>query len=163
MPLFATLADLRKHVETELDDAALSVIVNAEEAAIEQRAGPVATATEYFPGGVGTLWLSRAPSAITTVTVDGVELDAARYALVGRSALRSLAGLWGRDVTVTYVPEDTTAQRRLVLVQLVKLALAYSGFSSLRLDGHVSEQPLAYTQERERLLSMLGSGRTLFV
>lgn len=148
MPTLLTFAEVRAHVESDISDAALTQVIEAADAEIIRRLGPVATQTEVLSGGDRFLHLARAATAITSAserwTVDGVGITtqailADDYRLVsdGRRLERLFTGTypasdWQGEVTLVYVPEDTTAERKLLLVNLVKIDLAVSGLLSDR-------------------------------
>lgn len=182
MTALLTAAQLREHVETDLPDTALDRIILAEEGEIVRRYGPHATAAETLQGGDEFLVLARAAASITAVTetigLTDTVLAADDYRLWpgGRLQRRAdgttgsfqpnvMGGVidtlnvtprWGDRVAVTYVPVDETAQRTLVLVQLCKLAIQYSGLKSESVGGgDHSETTADYPVEREKLLRSL--------
>jgi hypothetical protein len=61
---------------------------------------------------------------------------------------------WGHRVTITYIPVDDTTRRKGLIIDLVKLALRFSGATSQTI-GNESESVPDYTGERERLLDGL--------
>ena len=66
-------------------------------------------------------------------------------------------------MTVVYVPEDATAQRRGVLIKLVTLAAKYAGLKSESVgSGDYSMSAADYTAEREALLRSL-AGKKIWV
>jgi hypothetical protein len=69
---------------------------------------------------------------------------------------------WRGVVTIAYAPADTTAERKMLLVKLVKLDLQYSGIVSKSI-GDVRTQFVAdHAAERLALFRSLGSsGRRL--
>ena len=170
-----TVGELREHLETDLSDEALQRILNAEEAEIVRRHGPTATQAETLDGGETLLFLSRTASSITSVVetesdnLTQTTLASDDYRLLPAGKVERLvtgtnpASYWAHLVTVTYVPEDQAAQRRLVLVQLAMLAAKYNAMKSESVGGgDYSGTSLDYTLERERLLRSL-SGRTLWI
>ena len=63
---------------------------------------------------------------------------------------------WGDRVTVVYVPQTTTPQRTLLLIQLVQLAVQYGGVQSDSVgSGDYSATYHDYQRERERLFRRL--------
>ena len=162
-----TVTELRQHVETDLLDAALQRYLDANETEIIRRYGPHATATETLRGGSAWLLLSRDALSITAVTETVLEtattLAADDYELWhgGASLWREQDGThtrwaWGDEVTVVYVPVDTSAQRTAVLVKLCVLDVQYSGLKSESIGGGDHGETTAdYPTERERLLRSL--------
>jgi hypothetical protein len=64
--------------------------------------------------------------------------------------------MWGNVVTVTYVPQDDTARRKQVAIDLVKLAVTYNGVDTERI-GDYSSVSKNHNEERNRLISRLRS------
>lgn len=177
-----TVNQLMEHVESDLSDDALQRILDSEDAEITKRTGVhTGTVTETFAGGDLLLFVGRPISAITSVTeyVGGylsgevetvLAADDYRIWGSGRYIQRLSSGtnsrvLWGERVQVIYTPRIETAERVLVLINLCKLAIRYSGVKSERI-GDFSENVFgqAYSEERERLLKQLEpSGGVLLV
>jgi hypothetical protein len=163
-----TVSQIREHLETDLTDEALQRILNAEEAEIVQRYGAHATATETWQGNGEWLILERTPSTITSVTETDYNVSTTLatndYRIWSQGKLERLSSgtnvrsYWGSVVTVVYVPEDATAQRRGVLIKLVTLSAKYAGLKSESIgSGDYSMSALDYTAEREALLRSLAS------
>lgn len=164
--------ELLEHVESDLGDDALQRILDSEEGEIVARYGTLTSVTEQHIGGGSLIVLGQRADSITSVTYyDGYTAyplppeggDATQYyRLANGSTLELFGRLDAERFTITYVPADTAAQRRLVLVQLCKLAIAYSGYSNQN-DQAGGESPLGYSQERERLLRQLAPKAWVFV
>jgi hypothetical protein len=160
-----TLAQMRESVETDLPDAALQRLIDAEDAEIVRRYGAPATQTQVLRGGSASLYLSRQASAITSVSeeVGGTvtALAADDYELWSGGILEREAdgtngrAAWGERVTVVYVPVADAEQRTACLAQLVQLAVRYSGVASESIGGDYSATKHDYQRERERLLRKL--------
>lgn len=141
-----TTAQVREHVETDLGDDALGRVVDAADAEIIRRLGALASATAVLPGGGRFLLLPRKASAIGSVTerYAAVGTAPANYALVASDYNLYSDGLrlerlvnganpssaWNGAVTVVFTPADTEAERIMLLINLVKLEVAYLGRSS---------------------------------
>jgi hypothetical protein len=179
MPNLLTLAEVRDHVEIDLIDDALQQIIDAADAEIIRRLGPLATQTEVLEGGDLYLSLAREASAVTAVTerfmVDGLGVQDAPLTAAndisllasGRRVERLFTGdnpssVFRGVVTIAYTPADTTAERKMVLIKLVKLDVKYSGIVSKSI-GDVRTQFVAdHAAERLALFRSLGSsGRRL--
>jgi|SRR6185436_12165917 hypothetical protein len=130
--------EFRDFVQTDLDDAALQVLLDAAESAIVAYAGPPGVASELVDGGVGRLPLSRQASAVTTVTetrgtttttlaTDDYRIRADGYVLERLRTGTNPRSTWNGLVELTYVPIDDTAIRKAVQVELVQIDLASSG------------------------------------
>lgn len=163
-----TVTQLRGHVESDLDDTALQRLLDSEDAEIVRLFGPVSSATELHAGGadVVQLVLDRQIASITSVTevVDGTSttLSADDYRQWWGQSLERLddgtnpRSSWGERVTVVYVPNDATAQRTAVLIQLVQLALRYTGLRQESVgQGDYAATMLDQRRERARLLGQL--------
>lgn len=162
-------AQLGEHIEHDLSDNALQRLNDAETAEILRRFGSVTTATELLPGGTRRLILKQklGSDGITSVTetvgTTDTILAADDYRLwYGGAMLERLddgtnpRSRWGNRVSVVYVPENRLAQRRLVLINLVKLAIEYRGLKSEGVGaGDYSMTVLEYNAERENLLRSL--------
>ncbi len=165
-----TLTELREHIETDLVDDALQRLLDAEDEEILRRCGAPLSQTQSFAVTTQTqLFLTRPASVLLTVTetdTAGVTttLAATDYELWWGQAVERVTGTWGPRVTVVYTPRDTTAQRIGVLIQLVQLALRYSGVQSESIGGgDYSATYLDYQRERERLLGRLAPRGGVFL
>lgn len=162
-------ADLRVHIETDLSDAALQLILDSEDGEIVRRYGDPDTATEYSYAGGPTITLRRSAISVDTIVeqyIDFTEktLDPADYRLEpnGRVIHRLQTGpnpllTWPNYVLVTYVPLDTSDRRKLVLIQLCQLAIRYSGIREewVGRDYRIVHHP-DHIKERNQLLRSLG-------
>lgn len=123
---------------TGLSTAALQILLDAGEAAIIERYGPVGDPVEeVHDGGQSYIFLRRRAATIGTVvettgTTD-TTLAANDYRLRGDgvSILRLSTGThagawWGEPITVTYTPTDDTADRKRVQAELVSLMRNYT-------------------------------------
>lgn len=163
MDALLTAAELRDvyKVETDLDDKALDELVLAETREIQRRSGVVDDMVQYYRLSSSTSYieLPRPASAVVSVEVDGDLLVTADYEQKSPTVLYRTDGSWGRFIKVVYTPENAAAliaQQRMVLVQLVKLYVAYNGHSLIT-GPDVSVHPLDYTKERDRLLSVFST------
>lgn len=152
-----TVDDLRRWPEfAETDAAVLTLLLDAEEAAIRaELGGDPGTFTEVVVGGrLSFLTLRRRASSITSVgtVLDGVSttLVAGDYRLAGdgRTLFRRGDGTnpsfaWYGYVTVEYEAEDDTDIRKRVQRELVALDLAYA-------PGATSEQIGAWMEQQQR-------------
>jgi len=160
-------AQLGEHIEHDLSDNALQRLNDAETAEILRRFGSTASVTELIASkNDKSVILSQKRATITSVTetVDTTDtvLSADDYRVwYGAMLQRRDDGtnpreLWGDRVSVVYVPESRAAQRALVLVNLVKLAIEYRGLKSEDIGaGDYSMTQLAYNKERENILRSL--------
>ena len=131
-------------VQSGLPEAALEVYVDAVDGEIVRLFGP--------HGGEHTVRLRVDPSSyvalpypaasVSTVaewgesqTPDAAAPVADFVVTNGGRALRRTVGVWKRNVEVAFTPTDDTARRRGVLVDLVKEALAQTGYSRQRVGS----------------------------
>lgn len=169
-----TPAGIREHIETDLGDVALQRLIDDAERDIESRHG-------VFSGRVDTLFANRHVRRIypqrSVVTVTEIvevigetettlAVDDYRVLMNGRIIERRNDGTnprwtWGDRVEVTYDAVDETVRIDRVTIDLVKLAIAYSGYASQQ-GPEVGERVLDYRAEREKLLGSLASGGRLF-
>lgn len=167
MPTLVSATELKTHVPTGLADAALDRILDDAEEMVIKRHGPLASVAETRQPArlVDTVYLSRKASSITTVaelvdeTVTALAAD--DYELVGDRRLRRLdtgtngREFWGDRVVVTYVPEDDTNRRVMVIIDLARLAIEYRAATADSLADY-SRSHVDYERERNRILRRLG-------
>jgi hypothetical protein len=148
----------------DVTDAALDVMLAANERAIVRRVGPLDTVEEtIYAAGRSLLPLGSEPDTITTVTdytdytgSTATTLTADDYRMRGMS-LEKVSGYWGSRTHVKYVPVDDTNERIVVLVQLMKCDLNYEpGMSSQAGGGAQESYTSDHIAERERILDRLG-------
>jgi hypothetical protein len=170
-----TTEELREHVECEVGDAALQRHIDDAEAEIDYRFGSNTSKTEVFTVEHPTkvLYPGKRVSSVTEVVerletsyvtgYDTTTLSANDYELTNSIRIDRLPTgdnprtYWGDRVEVTYVPEDKQAQRDGVVIDLVKLALAFDGYSSASL-GDFDYDLKDYTATRENILARLSAG-----
>lgn len=169
--------ELREHIQTDLGDDALDRLANASEAMIVRTAGSATVETDVisdpaYPGGRSrNLYLSRPVSDITSVKErtdpDDVQTTLAGddYRLEGsRKLVRLREGtnsqlFWSPFVEVIYVPVVDSGLREHVQIELVKLAVNYSGAIEEE-DGEFSFEHHDTRIETQGILSQLRSGGT---
>lgn len=179
-----SVVELRQHIETDLPDTALALIMESEEAEIVRRYGPHATATDVLSGGEWfplqmaglsgvTGWLVLSRPAVSIVSIVETTFDVSLALTTGDYTLWPGGRLeregfgpnpgswWGESVTIVYIPVDMTAQRALVLVQLCKLALTFTGLKSESI-GDYSATSADYQVEREKALRSLAPRTFVF-
>jgi len=129
-----TVSELREHVQTSLVDDALERLLDDAEASIVKHAGDLADVTEFVDGGGPTLVLRRRADSITSVVesfgVGDVTLATNDWRARGAYVLERLRtgtnprSSWRGPVQVVYEPEDDTATRKIVQLDLIKLEIA---------------------------------------
>ena len=180
-----TVDQFREHVTTTLPDAALQTLLDAAEAAILEVVGEPGEVTEYItarPTGSGfapwglsvgyrRISVARPIATVTSVTEylsdEGTVLDTTDYRASGYVLQRIPDGThprwyWGNRVVVAYMPQDETADRERVQIELVRLDLnARPGLAEQAVEGFLERYSgaglLQYSQERADLLASLGS------
>ncbi len=179
MATLLTTAEIREHVETDLGDDALERVVAAADAEIIRRLGPVANAVEVLRGGRLFLHLPRRASAIVSAVerYAAYGLAAADYALVaddyklhadGYRVERLADGTnpssaWNGLVTITFTPLNTgdTTERKLLLANLVKLELEYSGLASDAIGDSRKQYHADHAAAKAALFAPFSAGRRL--
>tara|TARA_R110002020_G_scaffold34640_14_gene105218 strand:+ start:2277 stop:2828 length:552 start_codon:yes stop_codon:yes gene_type:complete len=176
-----TTTELLTHVESDLATATLQRILDGEEEELIKRFGAhasddstAAALTEKFYSvhGQKFIYLGREVASITSVVESEVNkygqtdttLAGNDYELWDNKRLRRLStgtnssSHWQDIVTVVYAPYDDRARRRILLINLCKLALQYDATSSTSV-GEVSVSVPEYKQSRENLFkTMVGTG-----
>jgi len=145
-----TVAELREHIETDLGDAALTRLADAAASEITDIAGEIGPVTDvfrspHFPHGkyreVQTRRKIDSISAIverhdhdgTATTLDATDYEQVlSRTIVRRGDGPNPARLFAPITEVTYQPVVDTALRDRVQIDLVKLAVQFSGLTSER-------------------------------
>lgn len=166
-----TVTELREHFETDLKDEAIQRLIDDAEDEIEQKIGQLQTQSEYIRDvGICTLlFLRRKASSISTVVeevkvADGsyetTTLSSDDYRLVSDMQIERLADgtnprtLWGDNVSLVYIPKDDASRRKVVTVDLVKLAVRYEGVDR-ESAGDWSMSMAKYDARRKELIRRL--------
>ncbi len=155
-------AEVREHVETDVDDAALQRVIDRLDADLVRRAGPhTGPLTETIAGRSLSLFLARPIATVTTVRegdpIDGstpaltVDLDYRLWPNEGRIQRLPAGTRFDAVAEVVYSPVDDTEQRKRVLLELVRLDLAQSGRAREHIDDY-RYAGLDYEEHREALL-----------
>lgn len=117
-----------------MSDADLSTLIAREDAELVRRFGAnyaAAPLTEIVPGGGRSIYLKRPISAITSI-VERVSLfDTTTttltatdyYPWLPQGRIERLGGAWGAAVTVVYTPQNDTQLRKMVLIELLRIAI----------------------------------------
>lgn len=142
MPTLLTADEVRDHIETDLVDDALTRVIEAADAEIINKLGAVASQVENLPGGGVELFLARRASAVsevierfdlgfgpqeTTLEDDDFSLRPDGMRVERLFTGTNPAPYWRGEIKVTSTPDDDSARRKLLLVNLVKLELGYTG------------------------------------
>lgn len=155
-----TIAEARALLKTALTDSELQDVINRAEVDVTRLYGAhpdgVTTVTEILRGGETNLYLRRRIAAVTTVVetsggssttlTAGWTDDYYVWGAGGYLERRSPgvladtlgAAIWGELLTVTYLPYDDRAERRAVIIDLVRLALERTAMKSESVAGEYS-------------------------
>ncbi len=162
-----TVAEVKAYLPScEITDAGLEGMIAGIEAELVQRYGDNISIEESFDTGRETqsIFPSRLVDTVTSVVELWGEveytLDVSDYEVINKRRVdRKSTGLngrpcWGDRVKLVYKPVDDTAQRNQVIVDLVKLELAWSGADSERIGDYSMTQG-DYERRRNDILSRL--------
>lgn len=166
-----TIVMLRAHHETDLSDAAVQRLIDDAEAQIVAEIGERTTQVDTFEGEntATAVFLTRPAETITSVIEgrkSGDELietvlasDDYELRHSGHQLVRLLDGTnpyryWGDLVVVTYAPKDDLARRLGVTIDLVKLAIEYTGVDEQKI-GDFSYKTDRYERKRSALIARL--------
>lgn len=167
-----TLGEVRARVETDLDDATLQTVIDAEIESLQREAGGDTETETQFASGLKQIILKRKPKSITsitergTITADIVALVANDWRQVGQYGIYRLAdgtnpaASWGAEVVITYVPELDETLRDRVIFDLVQLAVEFRAFDSEEAGDWKGTQK-DYNKRRKAILAQVSEGRGL--
>lgn len=157
-------------IESDLEDAPLVAYAAAARDEIAARLGTQEAIERRHDGGHRYIFLSPPAGTIDTVEEDGVALTADETYRLGRGGtyIERLSDdgyprLFGSWVRVVYDATPSGDRYDRVVIDLVKLALEYSGLDSRR-DGDYAEEAMGarggggqmnYQAQRELLISEL--------
>jgi hypothetical protein len=166
-----TVSEARENVDTALDDAALQRILDAEDEDIIYHYGEVGSQTERFDTDehVKVIYPRRRVDSVTSIREIWPErnqeqtLEANDYVVQpsGMRIDRLPTGdhprtYWGEVVEVVYTPYDDTKRRKAVLIDLVKLALAWGGVDGESLPDYSYRRNREYQVQRQEIMRRLG-------
>ena len=163
MSSLVTVAEVKALVSTSKSDTEIQAVIDREEAEVIRLYGAhyvaATSVSETLSGGGRYLLLRRAVTSVTTVTEDSAVLTSSAYRMwSSRGSLERLPvySTWGEVVVVSYVPVDDSAQRRPVIIELVRLALEHTAMRSESVAGEYSYTAPVWMVERGNLLRSLG-------
>lgn len=158
---------IRDHIETGLSDDALTELVAQATAEVEDRFGTDAAMSVIKAGDWGTvIRLPRAISSITSIVEKDSSfttlstLVAADY-VVGHSGrvIYRVGQCWAPVVVITYTPVSEQTKREAMIIDLVKLAVNYSGLKSEKIGDYSYDRgDTDYETARQRILGRNRSG-----
>jgi len=161
--MILTVEQFKLHMpDVAVDDDAIRVLLDANEAAIAERVGGIDQIVEtvYTNGYQHLLPLKTTPLGVTTVTTGShttqVALAADEYTWEGAFMRRADNLIWGTKTVVTYWPNQKAAERIVVLVELMRADLNYEpGMSAQSTGGWQEAYSKDHLAERERILDRL--------
>lgn len=149
-----SIALLRAQMETALDDDALTLLIDAEEATLARRVGPLSgtLAQTYRPQRAAPVVLLRPTLAVAVL--DGDVVAGVTLADDGRTVTPNV-GSWSGVVTATYVPSDA-ANVLSVLIELMRLRVTETGYTRENTDNYgYSNDEATRARRREGLIRSL--------
>ena len=166
-----TTTEVGARVETDLGADDLQRIIDAAHADVVLYYGEDSQHVEHAGGGERYVYLTRQSDSITAVVESVGETDTTLssddYDVTDRGwSLRRTTdgtnprGTWNARVKVTYVPE-IDRRRFDVVVDLVKLSLANSGFDSESTGDYSTAHTADYATKRRAILSRLESSKAV--
>lgn len=183
MATLLTTDELKRHIETDLDDDILQQYLDANEDEIVKRYGPNYSdgdRTEYIVGnGTDSLILSHPAESITSIVEHengyNTTLAADDYILrkpmiverlntgtnprvIWPSKNTSIEGYtssWPSAATVVYTPKNYDNRRRIALINLCKVDMSYTGSRLLGIGDYRETNFDDSTLEKERILQSL--------
>ena len=155
-----TTAAMRGHVETELTDEALELIIDAADAIIQSHYGAHSgERTVIRNGDTIRVWLPLPAQTVHAVREFYYTPSDASVVSVWQPSescvMRVDGGYFAPWVEVRYTPVDNTAQRRLALVDLAKVMVGYDALVSFD-EGETEEHSVVYDRERRHIINQLG-------
>ncbi len=160
-----TAAEIRLHIETDLEDVPLGRLVAAAEEELEAGFGAKAVAVDVLEGvGRRYLFTSRPVSSVTSIVEREADVDTTLVAtdyrkLANNRQLERLStgtnarSSWAEGVTVTYVPDDQSRWESAE-IELVRLAVEFNAKKSESV-GDYSATSADYWSERARIIGSL--------
>ena len=158
-----TVAETRALVQTDLSDADLQDVIDRVEAEITARIGApqdesgTVQITKQLQGGTENLYLPVEIGAVVSVVEDGLALIADEYRVWAGGVIERLpGGNWGHLVVVTFRPADDRAQRKAVIIDLVRLDVNRTAMVRESIAGEYAyDAPANWEAERRRIIKRL--------
>jgi hypothetical protein len=121
-----------------LSDADLQVVIDREEAELVRRFGAnyvaLTPVSETVHGEGKSIYLKRQIGSVSSIveyiylgdTAPATLVAADYYAWLDEGRIERIDARWGRVVVVSYIPVDDSELRRMVLIELVRIATEQS-------------------------------------
>lgn len=173
-----SLANIRKLVETDLDDTALNIVATSEYNDLIARYGDDGERTIQLPGGHQDLVISLPVVTIASIkeinhydgTVSELTLASDDYIMLygGRLLKRVASGAnparsWAPLVSVTYTPASREYLRNRVHCDLIKLALQFNGTREEWFGDYRTKFGSSYHTTREQVMRQLANNRGMIL
>lgn len=160
------VTEIKARIKTVLGDDDLQSVIDQAEADIVAAVGAhyvnsTTTVTETVEGGLPNLYLRRPITSITSITEDDALLAATDYQLWGaQGRIQRLypGALWGSVIVVVFAPADDNAQRKRVLLDLVRLDLERTAMRHESVGGEYAYDAPEWEQERAGIMRRLKMG-----
>lgn len=166
MTALITPADFRDHFETDLSDAALQAIIDANQEDVDRYTGGHEQATIIQWGNDRYIIDGRLRGAVINSITEKVYdvstvLASNDYTLNGAILERINTGTnprtyWGGPVYITYTPGNN-ARAKLALIDLCKISCQFNGVAQESNGSYSYNQPDAESQ-RKKVLARLTTG-----
>lgn len=161
-----SVTEIKARIKTSLADASLQDAIDQAEADVVAHYGAhyvdvTTTVTETRGGGLASLYLRRPLASITSITEDSTALTSADYRLWGNEGRveRLPSGtLWGDVVVIVYKPTNDNAQRKRVIIDLVRIDIERTALTHESIGGEYSYNAPDWEQERAGVLRRLKMG-----
>lgn len=175
MPL--ALVDVRQRHETDLDDTTLQRVLDGALEEVNRYAGDGTQQVETFLYDSARRFIDvmRPIASVTSINEwrglldsSAVTLAANDWRLIGKHRLLRLnsgdnaSSAWGQETIVDYVPQVDAKLRESITLDLVSLALNFSGLDREKVGDWESEQR-QLERRRQKVLARLTEGRSLIL
>ena len=159
-----TVSELRSFVESDLSDDAIQMLIDDNELFVDNSIGEYDIQTDeriIDKPAIKKLFLQRRANSITSIdetvndTTTTLSTDDYSLKLHGVCVERLSTGTnprcaWGEYVKIIYVPKSDMYIRKGVIIDLIKLQLAYNGQSREEMGDYKTQAYQNYNDERKR-------------
>lgn len=163
-----TVAEVRQEIETDLSDEAIQRNIDEQEQCLDRQIGKYDIQTDEIENDEplpDILFLSRKAKSITTViervndtdtilAADDYRLKYNNTCLERLNTGTNARTYWGNYVKIIYTPESDVNIRKGVIIDLLKLKLAFNGQKREEIGDYKTEA-LEYEQQRKIIINRL--------
>jgi len=158
-----SVSECRALINTSLTDNQLQAVIDRAEAEVTVRVGApqnndgTVSNTFTLSGGLPHLFLPAEIASVVSVNANGVMLTADEYQIRvgGMLERKPFTKLWEDPVTVVVRLRDDRAERKTVIIDLVRLDLNRTAFQAESVGGEYSYSAFGWERERTRILRRL--------